>query len=321
MARPWSPSLVLIDRITARCSICRASFGRCSLIARPGTLVSIGLNGPAVGVARLEVEGVESGSARPSSRAGCTTAAAAGRPPPRRPGPRSSRRSRTPPRRPRPGAATGGGSRRSIGRRTRDGARSWVASPGLVAGDARRRAQWFSRNSGLLSSAQNTSARAFRRSPVGAAAIHVGDQPGRLLGPRPPAQGGEEEGLDPARRVEEGGLGDGRQRRAAARGGSPRPRAGRSSGRGPAGSTSAPRSASRPGGRTSRGTRRGASPPRRRTARRPPPRPSGRSPGPGCRRAARRSGRAPASGRRGAGRRRRCPCPIRAGPAARLVSW
>src|SRR5262245_61002800 len=46
VARVWSPSLVVIERMTAQCSICFASFGRCSEISIPGTDVSIALYGP-----------------------------------------------------------------------------------------------------------------------------------------------------------------------------------------------------------------------------------------------------------------------------------
>ncbi len=59
VARPWSPSLVLIERMIARWSaICRASFGRCSLIRMPGTRGRDRLERAAVGVARLQVERV-----------------------------------------------------------------------------------------------------------------------------------------------------------------------------------------------------------------------------------------------------------------------
>ena len=38
-----------IEGMTATCSICRASCGRCSLIRSPGTVVSIGLKSPPLG--------------------------------------------------------------------------------------------------------------------------------------------------------------------------------------------------------------------------------------------------------------------------------
>ena len=46
MARPWSPSLVLIERRIATSFIWAASLGRCSEIRTPGAAVSIALNGP-----------------------------------------------------------------------------------------------------------------------------------------------------------------------------------------------------------------------------------------------------------------------------------
>jgi hypothetical protein len=46
VARPWSPSLVLIDRMIAMSFICPASLGRCCEILMPGAAVSIAWNGP-----------------------------------------------------------------------------------------------------------------------------------------------------------------------------------------------------------------------------------------------------------------------------------
>ena len=46
MARPWSPSLELIERMMARSLAWRASFGKCGPSSIPGTVVWIGLNGP-----------------------------------------------------------------------------------------------------------------------------------------------------------------------------------------------------------------------------------------------------------------------------------
>src|SRR5204863_9435492 len=46
VARVWSPSLLVMDRIIARWSASLAICEKCSLIWMPGTLVLIGLNGP-----------------------------------------------------------------------------------------------------------------------------------------------------------------------------------------------------------------------------------------------------------------------------------
>ena len=46
MARPWSPSLELIERMTARSLACLASLGKCGPSSIPGTADWMGLKGP-----------------------------------------------------------------------------------------------------------------------------------------------------------------------------------------------------------------------------------------------------------------------------------
>ena len=158
----WSPSLVLIPRMIARSLTSLATFGRCSPTRMPGTLGLDRLERGRRWRGRASGRRCRSGSARPTSRAGCTPCDGEGH---RRHARRASRAS---PRPRQPKAPTV--ARRSICRRVRrgidDGERSIVrlllgprGLPGLggtygrigVAGFTRRN-QWLAlRNSRLRS--------------------------------------------------------------------------------------------------------------------------------------------------------------------------
>ena len=73
-----------------------------------------------------------------------------------------------------------------------------------------------------MSKAQNTSEQGLAPVPGRPSALEIGDQAGRLLGRGPPAQGREEELLDPPGRVEVRRLGDRRERRPFLEAGRPR---------------------------------------------------------------------------------------------------
>ena len=203
MARPWSPSLVLIERTSARCSIWPASLGRCSLIRRPGTAVSIALTGPPFSWPGLRSKvsiwlGPPFIQSRMHARRRLGWAAAS-----------AARVSIQ------PEVDRGGDAGRGQAEPVAAGVRSVLRTSGVTrhrSGSSAIR-QWFKTNSALLRSDQKTSARAFLGSRVGPAALDVGDRPVELLGRGRRVRAGQVEGLDLAGRVEEVGVGDRRQGR------------------------------------------------------------------------------------------------------------